>query len=103
VPFKFKFENKPLLSGSADVSHQPSCSLRMRLFVHWSPPLPESPRLHSGGEPLPNSLESLDHGDTPSSLWTACFSFTDSAAMLLWSKIAQLSPIVTIVIIFSFK
>lgn len=77
-----------LPSGSAEVSHQPSWSLRF--LDHWSPPLPESPRFQSDGEPLPNSLESLDQGDTPSSL--CCFSLIGSTGILAWSNIAQLSP-----------
>lgn len=79
-----------LPSGSAAVSHQPSWSL---LFLgSGSVPLPESLLLQSGGDPVPNSFESLDHGETPSSLCTGCFSLTDSKWAVSWSKIAHDSP-----------
>lgn len=86
-----------LVLNSRFIKHQPSCS---RIFFLRSPPFDWF--FQSVGERLPNSLESLDHGDTPSSLWPAPALSLGSDGTLGWSKIAQDSPLFHLQVIIVF-
>lgn len=87
IHHKVHKKKRLLPSGSPEAFHQSSWS---RLFFFRS--LNFDSFFQSVGDRLPNSLESLDHGETPSSLCAAPEFSLVSNATLGWSNIAQDSP-----------